>query len=414
MESSPRLSLAYLTPQQAQKHVTVNEALRRLDALVSLAVRSRTTDAQPATPAEGDAYIMTAAPSGAAWGAFAPGDVAVFQDGAWTSITPVEGLRAFVIDEAAFLVHDGAWSRVGSQQPVFGVNAAADATNKLAVRSNAVLFDAQDAAEGGTGDTQIKVNKEAAGDTASHLFMTGFSGRAEFGLTGDDDFHLKVSADGAAWKEALVVKPDGKLGFGTNAPAAPMELHIDGGTVDPSFATTADFVIVKEGNAPAFAGMVANSGGAGYRMVFMGARARGTLDAPAAVVNGDLSFSLLGIAYDGAVNRGTAGISFLVDGAVSSGAVPQSIVFETGQTTARAERLRISPAGDVGIGLTAPAVKLDVDGPVRVKSYVKTALPSAAAAAGQIIYVSNEIGGATLAFSDGANWRRVADRAVVA
>lgn len=50
--------------------------------------------------------------------------------------------------------------------------------------------------------------------------------------------------------------------------------------------------------------------------------------------------------------------------------------------------------------------------PVTVPSYVKTALPSAAAK-GQIIYVSNETGGAVLAFSDGTNWRRVTDRNVV-
>jgi hypothetical protein len=30
-----------------------------------------------------------------------------------------------------------------------------------------------------------------------------------------------------------------------------------------------------------------------------------------------------------------------------------------------------------------------------------------------MIFVSNEAGGGTLAFSDGTNWRRVADRAVI-
>jgi hypothetical protein len=39
-------------------------------------------------------------------------------------------------------------------------------------------------------------------------------------------------------------------------------------------------------------------------------------------------------------------------------------------------------------------------------------LPSAAAAA-RMIYVSDEAGGATPAFSDGTNWRRVSDRAIV-
>lgn len=45
-------------------------------------------------------------------------------------------------------------------------------------------------------------------------------------------------------------------------------------------------------------------------------------------------------------------------------------------------------------------------------SYAKASLPSAAPAA-KMIYVTDETGGATPAFSDGSNWRRVADRAVV-
>jgi len=69
-------------------------------------------------------------------------------------------------------------------------------------------------------------------------------------------------------------------------------------------------------------------------------------------------------------------------------------------------------AGDVGIGVTNPAAKLDVDGVVKVKSYTVATLP--AVVAGGMIYVSNETGGAVLAFGDGTNWRRSTDRAVVA
>ena len=58
-------------------------------------------------------------------------------------------------------------------------------------------------------------------------------------------------------------------------------------------------------------------------------------------------------------------------------------------------------------------MKLDVDGPVRVKSYTVAGVPAANVAAGQIIYVSDESGGAVTAFSDGTNWRRVTDRAVI-
>jgi hypothetical protein len=44
--------------------------------------------------------------------------------------------------------------------------------------------------------------------------------------------------------------------------------------------------------------------------------------------------------------------------------------------------------------------------------YTVGGVPSAAAA-GQLVYISNESGGAVLAFTDGANWRRVTDRAVI-
>ena len=58
--------------------------------------------------------------------------------------------------------------------------------------------------------------------------------------------------------------------------------------------------------------------------------------------------------------------------------------------------------------------RVAIDGAVRVKSLAKAALPSPSAqGAGAILYVSDESGGATLAFSDGAAWRRVADLAVV-
>ena len=44
-------------------------------------------------------------------------------------------------------------------------------------------------------------------------------------------------------------------------------------------------------------------------------------------------------------------------------------------------------------------------------SYTISTLPTATAA--RMIYVSDESGGAVPAFSDGTNWRRVTDRAVV-
>ncbi len=50
---------------------------------------------------------------------------------------------------------------------------------------------------------------------------------------------------------------------------------------------------------------------------------------------------------------------------------------------------------------------------VPAPSYTVATLPSAATYARCTIYVGDETGGAVLAFSDGTNWRRVTDRAVV-
>lgn len=52
---------------------------------------------------------------------------------------------------------------------------------------------------------QLKVNKVAPGGTGSVLFQTGWCGRAEMGLAGNNDFSGKMSTDGAARKTALVV-----------------------------------------------------------------------------------------------------------------------------------------------------------------------------------------------------------------
>lgn len=48
----------------------------------------------------------------------------------------------------------------------------------------------------------------------------------------------------------------------------------------------------------------------------------------------------------------------------------------------------------------------------KLASYTVATVPSATEP-GRMIYVSDETGGAVVAFSDGTNWRRVTDRAVV-
>lgn len=51
--------------------------------------------------------------------------------------------------------------------------------------------------------------------------------------------------------------------------------------------------------------------------------------------------------------------------------------------------------------------------PLVLVSYTVSGLPDAGLWEGGMVYVSDETGGAIPAFSDGTNWRRVSDRAIV-
>ena len=202
MSDTPMLGLPLLSAAQAQKHVTHNEALLKLDALIHLSVISRSLAAPPAA-ADGDRYLVAASPSGA-W-AGQQGLLALAQGGGWVFITPRKGWRLWVESESKLLAFDGTlWREPFTITDLanivrLGVNATADDVNRLAISSAASLFN-----HAGS-DHRLKLNKNAAGDTASLLYQTNWSGRAEMGLTGSDDFRINVSGDGAAWKTALVI-----------------------------------------------------------------------------------------------------------------------------------------------------------------------------------------------------------------
>lgn len=200
-DTSPRLSLPFLAPAQAQKHVTHNEALMRLDMLTQLTLEGIAQTAPPATPQEGQVWAVGAAPSGD-W-ADQPNTLAAFVNGGWLFIAPVTGWQAVSTADNTPLVWTGsAWEAIGGGDLTgidgIGINASYDAFNRLVVASEASLFN-----NDGAGH-QIKVNKATAPDTASLLFQTGFSGRAEMGTAGSDAFAVKVSADGVTWNTGLL------------------------------------------------------------------------------------------------------------------------------------------------------------------------------------------------------------------
>ena len=223
VDKTPNLELNYIYSNQAQKEISVNEAFTTLDAVWNNGAISKAIARPPSSPAIGDLYIVGASATGA-WLGKAK-NLAYYNNG-WKFIAPKEGITIWVNDEDAQYTYSGTdWVsssgglssvttdgitiegngtsaneiKLKDSIPKLGINSTADATNKLAVSSDAILFN-----HNGNG-TQVKLNKNSTTDTASFLYQNNFSGRAEIGLTGDDDFHFKVSPNGTSWNDAIII-----------------------------------------------------------------------------------------------------------------------------------------------------------------------------------------------------------------
>lgn len=227
-QTSPRVGLPYLMPSQAQKHVTHNEALQRLDVLTQLSVLGFGQTTPPALPSEGDLYALGGAPTGA-WAGSA-NMLAYWNGTGWLFLSPPEGCRAWGQAETELRVwHNDAWQPATpqpSQVDLIGINATADSTNRLSVSAAATLFSHEGA------DHQVKINKAGATDTASVVFQSGWAGHAEIGLAGTTALSVKISPDGQTWHEALRADPDAEEIRLAPAGAARMILTNTGLTLD--------------------------------------------------------------------------------------------------------------------------------------------------------------------------------------
>lgn len=195
---STRLDLPFIAPSQAQKHVIHNEAIQRLDLLVQMRLDGFDATVPPAAPEPGAFHALGSGATGD-W-AGQDGQLAAFIGEVWMFIAPQEGWIAAESDGSDVRIYrDGDWRTFPDQLDQLGIGTSADAINRLALAADATLL-----SHAGAGH-QLKINKAAVADTASLLFQSDWTGRAEMGLAGNNDFSIKVSADGVNWAEAVRV-----------------------------------------------------------------------------------------------------------------------------------------------------------------------------------------------------------------
>jgi hypothetical protein len=226
MMDTTHLQMPYLVAAQAQKHVTHNEALRMLDALVQLSVLDRGRTAPPASPAEGDRHIVGAGATGlwAGW----DGSVATWIDGVWMRLLPRPGWYAWVEDEAVLVIRTGTgWVRLEDAMGLVTLGAS----TRLAAAPMGSAIDAvveEELLEGLSGasvDSTIAIPDRA--------IVLGVSSRTVSAVTGAASYDCGIAGEPAKFGGSLGIAA-GSTNSGVIGPQAfyaptPVRLTANGG-----------------------------------------------------------------------------------------------------------------------------------------------------------------------------------------
>ena len=123
--ATPRHKLPLLFAGQAQKEFFVNEAHALTDALLHPAIEGE-ADGPPATPAEGETWLIGDAPTGA-WADHA-GEIASYQPGGWIFAAPRDGMRVLDRSTGQDIRFLAGWHRpITPSEPTGGATVDAEA-----------------------------------------------------------------------------------------------------------------------------------------------------------------------------------------------------------------------------------------------------------------------------------------------
>ena len=149
---------------------------------------------------------------------------------------------------------------------------------------------------------------------------------------------------------AGIVTTTQKVGMGTTNPQSSVHL-VDNSTSPARGMITAEYSTPNVG------------------ALIVGRRSRGTEASPVAVTLGDFLGAFNTQGFDGSSYIAPTSLASVVDGAVSIGSIPASLVFNVGTTTNnKPERMRVTSSGNVGIGTSTPTQLLEVNGGMRLNT----------------------------------------------
>ncbi|OJT96585.1 MAG: hypothetical protein BGN82_06220, partial [Alphaproteobacteria bacterium 65-7] len=186
---------------------TLNEALAQLDAVIALYLKGQFVNTPPASPADGDAYLLGASPTGA-WSGYAY-KIAHCLDGGWRFFTPFDGLTAFVTGTGQQLIYQGGtWTALGALMAGADASIASAATCDLGAAGALCVLVTGTATitSFGSAANRLVLARFAGALTLMHhgvsLSLLGGASR----MTAANDVGLYRSDAGGNWREIFYAR----------------------------------------------------------------------------------------------------------------------------------------------------------------------------------------------------------------
>ncbi len=159
-------------------------------------------------------------------------------------------------------------------------------------------------------------------------------------------------------ENSIFINSDGNVGIGTTSPGADLE-------ISRSEANPYLNVVNTQATTAKYPSLRVTNYGLGHPFIGQ-LNARGTEAAPSAMTAGTIG-TFIGFGYDGSSFIQSGRISFVAEDTFAANYNPTAIVFKPGSGGSYAEKMRITSAGNVGIGTTSPGSLLDVNGTAQLR-----------------------------------------------
>lgn len=220
---------------------------------------------------------------------------------------------------------------IGTTTPLYSLHVNGDATLGGVIVKNQNDYDS-------SASASPIISRSTTG--GSNTFP--FNGAGNLVLAPRADGSNIVFATGATTPQTrMVIAGSGYVGIGTTAPIGALHINNNNGP-----DTADDFWMTTYSNT-ATPGMFA-------------VRARGDQTTPTPILNGDTLFTLSMNGYNGSLNRNAATIKVVATNDFNTSPTADMIFYTNSGGAAATEKMRIMASGNVGIGATSPAAKLDV------------------------------------------------------